>query len=80
LTARQSEVVDKLSKGYVLAYCKVEKEKGWWCLMNAMDEFIEMRPDVARNMIHKRIVICEKSDPSQTNYVLNPKVRWRNGE
>jgi hypothetical protein len=75
LTERQSFIVDKLTKGFYLAYCKVEKGESWYCLINTYDEFIDVRPDVARNLIAKHLVVLKDSEPNQTNYILNPKVR-----
>lgn len=71
LTERQSDIVSKMEKGFKLAYCRT-RDESWYCLINSMDEFVNVRPDVARGLIAKHIVVFHESDAQETDYVLNP--------
>lgn len=69
------EIIDKLRKGYKLALCWVDRHEKWFCLINSLDEIINIRPDVGRKLIEKQIVVYSGSEKQQTNYVLNPRLK-----
>ena len=75
LTDRQMEIIDKLRKGYKLAFCWVDRHEKWFCLINSLDEIINIRPDVGRKLIEKQIVVYSGSEKQQTNYTLNPRLK-----